>query len=76
MGGWDLPGEVRHIVVATPEERTRDYGNHNRIHECCITFSKRGPERLEHSKAFEMLLLGACTLSTDGTYAFLHGIWK
>jgi len=35
---------LKHITMAVPEERTRDYGIHNRRHERCITLSKRGPE--------------------------------
>lgn len=35
---------LRHFVVAVPEEKTRDYGIHNRRNERCITLSKRGSE--------------------------------
>lgn len=42
---WGGQLGLRRVVVAAPEERTRDYGIHNRRHEHCIALSKRGPER-------------------------------
>lgn len=41
---WGGQMWLRRFVVAAPEEKTGDYGIHNRRHEYCITLGKRGPE--------------------------------
>lgn len=41
---WGAWLGLRHIVLAAPEERSKDYGIHNRRDEHCIALSKRGSE--------------------------------